>query len=157
MSTSSWFYVLTTDSVTSVNCNSCYNKCSILVTQLPWIKHFNVFALQFTIFVGLLIIQTNQIANHPFYGHDASQLPAHPVNNWRIMLVQLGIDYWLYKMQLIWCNYTHPFNGPFSVTTRVSRYQKGKTNLWILLKQGTLSGSGISWDICKSATRSRQR
>ena len=25
--------------------------------------------------------------------------------------------------------YTHPFNGPFSRTTRVSRYQKGKTNL----------------------------
>ena len=24
---------------------------------------------------------------------------------------------------------THPFNGPFSRTTRVSRYQKGKTNL----------------------------
>ena len=24
---------------------------------------------------------------------------------------------------------THPFNGPFSGTTRVSRYQKGKTNL----------------------------
>ena len=24
---------------------------------------------------------------------------------------------------------THPFNGPFSWTTRVSRYQKGKTNL----------------------------
>jgi len=24
---------------------------------------------------------------------------------------------------------THPFNGPLSVTTRVSRYQKGKTNL----------------------------
>jgi len=23
----------------------------------------------------------------------------------------------------------HPFNGPFSGTTRVSRYQKGKTNL----------------------------
>ena len=23
----------------------------------------------------------------------------------------------------------HPFNGPFSVTTQVSRYQKGKTNL----------------------------
>jgi len=23
----------------------------------------------------------------------------------------------------------HPFNGPFSETTRVSRYQKGKTNL----------------------------
>jgi len=25
--------------------------------------------------------------------------------------------------------HTHPFNGPFSGTTRVSRYQKGRTNL----------------------------
>jgi len=25
--------------------------------------------------------------------------------------------------------YTHPFNGPLSGTTQVSRYQKGKTNL----------------------------
>jgi len=25
--------------------------------------------------------------------------------------------------------HTHPFNGPLSGTTRVSRYQKGKTNL----------------------------
>jgi len=25
--------------------------------------------------------------------------------------------------------HTHPFNGPFSGTTRVSQYQKGKTNL----------------------------
>ena len=25
--------------------------------------------------------------------------------------------------------HTHPFNGPLSATTRVSRYQKGKTNL----------------------------
>ena len=25
--------------------------------------------------------------------------------------------------------YTHPFNGPFSGTTQVSLYQKGKTNL----------------------------
>ena len=28
--------------------------------------------------------------------------------------------------------------------------------IWILLKQETASGSGVSWDICKSATRSRQ-
>ena len=26
--------------------------------------------------------------------------------------------------------HTHPFNGPFSGTTQVSRYQKGKTNLY---------------------------
>jgi len=47
---------------------------------------------------------------------------------------------------------THTFNGPSSGTTRVSRYQKGKTNL----KQETVSGSGISWAISKSAPRSRQ-
>jgi len=28
--------------------------------------------------------------------------------------------------------------------------------IWILLKQATVSGSGISWAICKSAPRSRQ-
>ena len=33
--------------------------------------------------------------------------------------------------------------------------RKVKT-IWILLKQETLSGSGISWAICKSAPRSRQ-
>ena len=52
-----------------------------------------------------------------------------------------------------------PFNGFFSRTTWVSRYQKGKTSLdlneprddWVL------DGSGISWMICKrSAPRSRQ-
>jgi len=53
------------------------------------------------------------------------------------------------------CTHTHPFNGPVSGTTRVSRYQKGKP-IWILLKEETVSGSGISWAICKSAHRSRQ-
>jgi len=28
--------------------------------------------------------------------------------------------------------------------------------IWILLKQKTVSGNGISWAICKSATHSRQ-
>ena len=51
--------------------------------------------------------------------------------------------------------HTDPLNGPLSGTTRVSRYQKGKP-IWILLKQETVSGSGISWAICKSAPRSRQ-
>jgi len=51
--------------------------------------------------------------------------------------------------------HTHTFNGPFSGTARVSRYQKVKP-IWILLKQETVSGSGISWAICKSASRSRQ-
>ena len=51
--------------------------------------------------------------------------------------------------------HTHTFNGPFSGTTQVSWYQKGKTNT-VFLKQETVSGSGISWAICKSASRSRQ-
>ena len=43
----------------------------------------------------------------------------------------------------------------FSRTTRVSRYQNVKP-IWILLKQETVSGSGSSWAMCKSAPRSRQ-
>ena len=52
--------------------------------------------------------------------------------------------------------HTHPFNGPLSGTTQVSRYQKGKTNNWILLKQETVSCSGISWAIWKFAPPSKQ-
>ena len=52
-------------------------------------------------------------------------------------------------------HHTHSFNGPLSRTTWVSWYRKGKP-IWILLKQETVSGSGISWAICKSAPRSRQ-
>ena len=33
------------------------------------------------------------------------------------------------KYKYITHTHTHPFNGPLSGTTRVSRYQKGKTNL----------------------------
>ena len=33
------------------------------------------------------------------------------------------------KVIIIIIIHTHPFNGPFSGTTRVSRYQKGKANL----------------------------
>jgi len=51
--------------------------------------------------------------------------------------------------------HTHLFNGLFSRTTWVSRYQKVKP-IWILLKQETVGGSGISWAICKSAPCSRQ-
>ena len=51
--------------------------------------------------------------------------------------------------------HTHPFNGPLSGTTQVGRYQKVKP-IWILLKQETVIGSGISWAICKSSSCSRQ-
>jgi len=48
--------------------------------------------------------------------------------------------------------HTQPFNGPLSGTTLVGRYQKGKNNLDFTGARD----SGISWTICKSASRSRQ-
>ena len=52
--------------------------------------------------------------------------------------------------------HTHPFNGPLSGTTRVSRYQKGKTNLDFTEARD----SEWQWHqlpvICKSAPRSRE-
>jgi len=38
---------------------------------------------------------------------------------------------------------------------RVTWYEKGRTNQ-DLVKQQTVSGSGVGWAICKSAPRSRQ-
>ena len=51
--------------------------------------------------------------------------------------------------------HTHPFNGPFLGLPRWAGTRKVKP-IWILLKQETVSGSSISWAICKSAPRSRQ-
>ena len=51
--------------------------------------------------------------------------------------------------------HTHTFNGSFSRTTRVSRYQKGKTNLDFTEARD----SEWQWHqlgMCKSAPRSRQ-
>ena len=49
--------------------------------------------------------------------------------------------------------HTHPFNSRLSGTTRWAGTRKVKP-IWILLKQETVSGSGIRWAICKSAPRS---
>jgi len=46
--------------------------------------------------------------------------------------------------------HTHSFNGQFSGTTQVSQYQKGKNQSGFYWSK-TVSGSGISWAICKSA------
>jgi len=51
--------------------------------------------------------------------------------------------------------HTHPFNGPFPGLPRWAGTRKVKT-IWILVKQETVSGSGISRAGCKSAPRSRQ-
>ena len=51
--------------------------------------------------------------------------------------------------------YTNPFNGLCPGLPGWASTRKVKP-IWILLKQKTVSGSGISWAICKSAPRSRQ-
>ena len=51
--------------------------------------------------------------------------------------------------------YTHQYNGPFPGLPRWAGTRKVKP-IWILLKQETVSGSGINWAICKSAPCSRQ-
>ena len=48
--------------------------------------------------------------------------------------------------------HTHPFNAPFSGTTRMGQYQKGKTNLDFTEARD----SEWQWAICKSAPHSRQ-
>ena len=54
-----------------------------------------------------------------------------------------------------WC-YTHTrLTSLFPGLPRWAGTRKVKP-IWILLKQETVSGSGISWAICKSAPRSRQ-
>jgi len=50
---------------------------------------------------------------------------------------------------------TRAFNGPFPGLPRSAGTRKVKP-IWILLKQKTVSGSGISWAIYKSAPCSRQ-
>ena len=51
--------------------------------------------------------------------------------------------------------YIHPFNGPFPGLPWWAGTRKVKP-IWILLKQETVSGNGISWAICKSPPHSRQ-
>jgi len=55
--------------------------------------------------------------------------------------------------------YTHtqPFNGLFPGRDYPGLAGTRKVKpIWILLKQETVSGSGISWAVCKSAPRSTQ-
>ena len=57
----------------------------------------------------------------------------HFTETTRIAEVRLTVNYLAHERveKKQWnkiINHTHPFNGPFSGTTRVSRYQKGKTN-----------------------------
>ena len=53
------------------------------------------------------------------------------------------------------CTHAHTFNGPLSRLPVWAGTRKVKP-IWILLKQEIVSGSGISWDMCKSSPSPRQ-
>jgi len=47
-----------------------------------------------------------------------------------IELVIILLEIFLFLLKIMFYHtHTHPFNGPFSGTTQVSRYQKGNTDL----------------------------
>jgi len=61
----------------------------------------------------------------------------------------------LHNEKKYWLAHTHPFNGPFSRTTQVGRYQKGETNL-DFTKARASEWQWHQLGICKFAPRSRQ-
>jgi len=68
------------------------------------------------------------------------------ISEWCCTVAMWGERCWIH---------THPFNGPFPGLPRWAGTRKVKP-IWNLPKQETVSGSGISWAICKSAPHSRQ-
>ena len=53
---------------------------------------------------------------------------------WLIVQITVNVQNYEHDLQNLFTQeqthtHTHPFSGPLSGTTRVSRYQKGKTNL----------------------------
>ena len=63
--------------------------------------------------------------------HAVHTMLAVPINSWHYFDLFVFHN-WIIHMCVLGIKYTyipHPFNGPFSGTTQVSRYQKGKTNL----------------------------
>ena len=56
------------------------------------------------------------------------------------------------------CNYYYYYTRLTALFPGLPRWASTRKvkPIWILLKQQTMSGSGISWAICKSAPRSRQ-
>jgi len=65
---------------------------------------------------------TRPVEDDDCFSDGAEEACARLDVNWRVKRLQT-------QAKRIRHTHTHPFNGPFSGTTRVSRYQKGKTNL----------------------------
>ena len=86
-----------------------------------------------------------------------NDLGAPPVTLFAIAASHIQSPSWLQVAShvIFYPNHTHLFNGPSPGLPGWACTRKVKP-IWILLKQDTVSGSGINWAICKSASRSRQ-
>jgi len=78
--------------------------------QSAWDNH--VLACNFAKYSSILFFFSDRLSNKPF---------------WVWLLTTLPHLKYVVTLHTHTC--THPFNGPLSGTTQVSRYQKGKTNL----------------------------
>ena len=76
---------------------------------------------------SVYIHQMNQVNSRSDFGHDDSTINIVVVITIIIIILLL-----LFTAHTHTHTHTHPFNGSLSGTTRVSRYQKGKTNLDLL-------------------------
>jgi len=78
------------------------------------------------------------------------------------MSITFDVSYNFLLFWIVWCyllfSHTHTHTRLTALFLGLPRWagtRKVKP-IWILLKQETVSGSGISWAMCKSAPRSRQ-
>ena len=82
--------------------------------------------------------------------HRTKPIPHHSIFTGRMLFLMPNQKWQSTEDMLILHTHTHPFKGPFLGLPRWAGTRKVKP-IWILLKQETVSGSGISWAICKSA------
>ena len=113
--------------------------------DLPCLLHASIYGKWAGEIARFLHKQNNnkQIQEVPLLQRDHTVL----CNIWKILLRRI--------LCYVAHTHTHPFNGPFSGTTQVSRYQKGKTNLDFTEERDS-EWQWYQLDICKSAPCSRQ-
>ena len=93
-----------------------------------------------------LIIQYNLTTNMSWYQRNSHSLPSF------VGIIQKLISY---NTHTHTHTHTHPFYSPLDFV-RDYPGEPVTEPIWILLKQETVSGSGISWALCKSEPRPRQ-
>ena len=146
--TTLWRGVITVHTFISI-CNSLQWANIQSVGVLAWLSDWS--EVQTSIWPGWCHCHSLSLASVKIQIGFSFLVPAHPGSPDKGLL-----DGCVCVCVAVTHTHTQPFNDPVSGTTRVTWYQKGKTNLDFTEAEETVSGSGISWDICKSAPRCRQ-